>query len=114
MQHKKYLLGPEIISLNINPYTTSIKNSIKLKGIVSNTKIMSLNQRNIILEKHKNFEEIIVFSPGNNIIEIRLVDPFGKEKKYTYNVYLKGVKKEFPKTLIEAKNQQDEKIDQDQ
>ena len=61
-----------------------------MSGQVDNTESMLINKRMIKLNDDGSFEEVIVLLVGLNIIEIDLHDSFGKEKKYTYNVYSSG------------------------
>jgi hypothetical protein len=110
--YTRYKKGPEIISINLQKFTSIEKPSLKVIGKIENTKSVKINERDIILENKKKFEEIIVFSPGDNIIEVLLEDAFGKKKSYLYHIYYNSEKEEYAKTLKEAKEikTQEEKV----
>ena len=61
--------------------------SINIHADVTRTKSVKINGRNILLKNGKTFDDLIVFSPGSNIIDIVLQDVFGKTKSYHYSLY---------------------------
>ena len=107
-RYSRYIKGPEIVTINIQKFTTIENPSLILETTLENTKSVTINGRDIILNNRKNFNEIMVFSLGTNILEIELTDTFGKTKTYIYNIFYKGEKIDYPKTLNEAKAKQEE------
>ncbi|MGB0925437.1 MAG: hypothetical protein ACPGTS_01870, partial [Minisyncoccia bacterium] len=85
-KYNRYITGPEIVSINIENHQTTETPSLFLQAEVTDTQSIFLNGRSLILQNKKNIEEIIVFSPGNNIIEIVLEDSFGKSREYVYHI----------------------------
>lgn len=112
-RYSQYKIGPEIISINMKKFMDVEKPSLSVDAEIKNTQSVTLNKRNILLHNKKTFHEILVFSPGVNIIEIELKDAFGKDKLYTYSVFYKNKDQNFPKTLKEAKIQKKTKEAED-
>lgn len=105
----KYINGPEITAINLENNSYNKQGFHILKADIKNTDTISLNKRDLIINEGTSIEEIIVFSPGRNIIEIELIDPFGKKKKYTYTVFGDMPETDTPKNLAEAQKAQSEK-----
>ena len=103
-RYSRYKVGPEIVSINIEKFMNVDKPSLSIKGELKNTQSIDINNRDIILQDKKTFHEILVFSPGTNIIDIGLKDAFGKVRSYSYNIFYKTETTKHPKTLGEAKD----------
>ncbi len=79
IESKALIQGPQI-TINSPLYGETYKNSdIIIKGLAKNISKISLNDRNIFLDKNGNFIEKLLMSPGYNIINIKAEDRFGKK-----------------------------------
>ncbi len=101
-QYRFYRNGPEIENINIKDHMRIIEPSIEIKATLLNTKAVTLNGRVIKIIDNKKIEELVVFSPGDNIITIGLKDNFGNTKSYSYDIYYSVEDKHY-KTLEEIK-----------
>lgn len=70
-------------------------NILKLSGKATHAKHITINDREILIDKDDNFKEELVLSPGYNIITIEAEDKFDKKTDMTYRVFYK-------KDLVEA------------
>ncbi len=107
-QYRFYVNGPEIVDINIQNHMETKTPSLSIKATLSNTKNITINGKDISIINKKNINELVVFSPGNNIIKIVLKDAFGKDKSYLYNIYYLTDHKEY-KTLKELKESEQKK-----
>ncbi len=107
-RYTKYRTGPQIVSLNIHDFMTVSSPSLLVNAELKNIQSVVINGRNITLQDKIYFHEILVFSPGTNIIEIVLTDAFGKEKHYIYNIFYRAKDTNHLKTLTEARLQNKE------
>lgn len=82
----RYIDGPEITTINIEPYQTVDTLSLPITGTVKNVETISIEGREIIYDDTYTFNDIIVLSPGYTIIDIVVTDPFGKEQIYSYSI----------------------------
>ena len=105
--------GPKISSINIQEYMSVKSPSLELHGQGENIENIFINGRPLILKERNIFDEILVFSPGLNIIEVLLEDAFHKKKKYTYHIFYQTEKTDYPITLSQAKKEQKEKMQKD-
>ena len=78
--------GPQITFISIHEYTTTESPFLTITGETQHTQKILINGRNVILDDTGSFEEIIVFPPGNTIIEIQLEDTFEKQRQYKYKI----------------------------
>ncbi|TSC61250.1 MAG: Xre-like protein DNA-binding protein [Parcubacteria group bacterium Gr01-1014_107] len=53
---------------------------ITIKGYTRNISFISLNDNPITVDEEGNFIEKLLLSPGYNIIKLKVVDRFGREK----------------------------------
>ena len=87
---RNLLLGPQIA---ISPVPQNIigtsSNPLLIKGVAKNVSFLSLDGREIFVDKNGNFSEDMLLLPGYNIIEIYGKDRFGKERKLSLNIYYK-------------------------
>lgn len=109
-RYSRYRKGPEIVSINIEKYMSVESPSLSIDAMIKNTKEARINGRDIILNNKVNFNEIVVFSSGNNIIEIVLTDTFGKIKSHIYNIYYKQDIDSIPRNLKKAKEILEEEV----
>ena len=82
-----YIQGPLIIETNIKPYQTINNPIMRVKGKLKNTSSMKIENRDVMITDSHTFDEIIVLSPGRTIIEMELMDTFGKTRLYKYEIY---------------------------
>jgi hypothetical protein len=109
----RYINGPEIVEISIEEYQTIADTRIEITGQVHNVQNISMNNRDLILADDKKFREIIVVSPGKNILEIDVVDPFGKEREYIYHIYSTQEKDTYPNSYSQAQELQTEENQED-
>jgi len=83
------MFGVKIKNVNIDglPAQTGIKvenNVLEITGVAKNAVNLTLNDREISVDKNGNFSESIILSLGYNIITIKAKDKFGNvdEKDY--------------------------------
>lgn len=82
----RYIHGPQIVEISLKEYQQIDSLSLPITGTVRNVELISINGQNITINDKNTFNEIIVLSPGYTIIDIDLIDPFGKEKTYSYSI----------------------------
>lgn len=56
-----------------------------ISGKALHAKMLSINGREVAVDRLGNFNDGILLSPGYNIVEVALKDKFGKEKRTTYH-----------------------------
>ena len=112
--YRRHRKGPEIIHINLQKFMETQKPSLKLQAQLKNVQSVRINERNIIIKNDKKINEILVFSPGDNIIEIGLTDPFGKKKIYLYHIFYRDRKYTYPQTLKEAQKIQKEQASENE
>ncbi len=73
--------------------TDSIKNGetlnnslLEIHGSAKNAVNLTLNDREISVDKNWNFKESLILLPGWNIIELKARDKFGGQKNLNYQV----------------------------
>ncbi len=84
-----YATGPQIIvSSPLNGLTVS-ESLIKITGQTKNTKLITLNDRPIVIDQTGNFNETILLSYGYNDIILKAEDRFGKITKKELKIVYK-------------------------
>ena len=78
------LFGVRIKNVNINDGETITISPFEVTGKAKNAVILTLNGREISIDKQGNFYETLALLPGYNIVTIRARDKFGNvdEKNY--------------------------------
>jgi len=94
----RYLQGPEIVRISVEEQTILEELYLELYGSVINTDYMYINGRIVKINNDLSFNEVIILSPGKNILDIKLEDSFGKEKKYVYTLYSTAQNKQYETT----------------
>ena len=61
---------------------------LKLKGRAVHATSLSINNRNIPVDKDWSFKESLLLLPGWNIIEVKAEDKFGRKNVKNYQVIL--------------------------
>lgn len=84
-----FIRGP-VLELN-EPKNGSVYNSpvIDVRGAVKNVTDVSLNGRQILINKNGFFKEKYILSKGLNRISIKINDRFDREKENIFDVILK-------------------------
>ncbi len=85
---EKWILGIKIKNLNITDNQTFEENPIKITGNADKASYVSINNREIFIQKNGNFEEYIALLPGYNILEVKAKDKFGNEDIINYKLLL--------------------------
>lgn len=104
----RYIDGPKITEINLEPHQTIDTLDYAIKGSVENTASIKINNNEIILNQDQSFEHIIVFSPGHTIIEIEVIDPFDKVRRYSYSLSTTQESKQYFPTYQQAQEQRRE------
>jgi len=88
---RKVISGPELTldcidkddCINIK----SDKNIYTLSGKTKNVSVIFVGDRKIYMDINGNFKEDLLLYPGNNLINIKSLDRFGKEVKKDISIY---------------------------
>lgn len=99
----RYIDGPKITEINLESYQMIDEFSYLVQGQLENTAQMYIDNTEIILDQDQNFEKLIVLSPGHTIIEIEIIDPFEKVRRYEYTISTTGTDSIYFKKYQEAK-----------
>jgi hypothetical protein len=84
-----YATGPEIlVSTPTNGQSVS-ESLITITGRVKNTKIITLNDRPIVVDPAGNFNEKVLLSYGYNALVLKAEDRFGKKTGQTLQIVYK-------------------------
>ena len=76
------------VTINANIITTPEKTSVsKISGTANHAKFLTLNGREINIDKNGNFSEDIALSDGYSVLTIKAIDQFGKDSLKTIEVY---------------------------
>lgn len=102
----RYLQGPEIVRISVQENTTIEALHLELYGAVINTESIHINGRMVQINNDLSFNEIIVLSPGKNMLDIRVQDSFGKTEDYVYTLY-STVSGEFQISKEEVKDEEE-------
>jgi hypothetical protein len=80
---RNLILGPQIEVLPLS----SEENPINIQGKARNVSFLSLNGRQIFVDKEGKFSEEVLLLPGYNIITIEGRDRFGKTNSAVIKIY---------------------------
>jgi len=84
-----YATGPKI-TVTSPPNGAAVSESlITISGQGKNTKIITLNDRPIVVDEQGNFSEKILLSYGYNVLELKAEDRFGKKTEQKLQVVYK-------------------------
>ncbi|MCA9352817.1 hypothetical protein KC901_01395 [Patescibacteria group bacterium] len=104
----RYLQGPRIVDISLERYQTIETLSVLVEGSTNNTESMTINERTIPMNDDSTFSEVVVLSPGTNIMEIVVTDSFGKQKEYRYTLYSTKTNSPYKNNYTEAQQAQEE------
>lgn len=62
----------------------------KVKGVAKNATLLTLNGREIFIDKQGNFEEDIAFPSGFSVVTLLARDSSGKNAEKTFELYTKN------------------------
>lgn len=81
---KNLIFGVKITNVNITDGAKVSESIIEITGNAQNAINLTLNGREIVIDKDGNFHETIILLPGYNIVNIKAKDKFGHidEKNY--------------------------------
>jgi len=80
------IAGPTITETNISDGMSVSDFYINIWALVKNAEHISINNRPVLANTDSEIADQIALAPGLNILEIKLVDHFGKERLYKYNI----------------------------
>lgn len=70
------IFGVKIKNVNLTDGATYTTPAIDVTGTAKNAKLLTLNGREISVDKDGNFKETIALLPGYNIVSIKATDKF--------------------------------------
>ena len=85
---RNLILGPHIKIISPINGSQVDQNPIIIEGTARNVSFISINGREIYVDKGGNFKEVVVLTTGENSLEVFAKDRFNKEKIeriYLYN-----------------------------
>lgn len=85
---RNLILGPRLTITSPSNGARVDQNPIMVEGVAKNISFISINGREIYVDKDGNFKESVVLTPGENSLEVFTKDRFNKEKIeriYLYN-----------------------------
>ena len=100
--YARYRKGPQINSINLDRFMEVHTPSLTLTAELKNTKAVNINGRETLIKNGNTLSEILVFSPGDNIIHIRLTDSLSKQRDYEYHIFYVDKEQHYPYSLHEA------------
>ena len=84
-----YATGPKI-TVTSPPNGAAVSESlISIDGQAKNTKIITLNDRPIVVDEKGYFSEKILLSDGDNVLELKAEDKFGKKTEQELQIVYK-------------------------
>ena len=87
---KDLLLGVKINNVNLKDGTVVIGSIFEITGNARNAIRLTLDGREISVNKQGDFDETIALLPGYNIIEIKATGKFGNTDKKNYKLIYKA------------------------
>lgn len=86
---RELIFGVEIKNVNLENGGTYIESVQNITGIAKNAVKLTLNGREISIDKDGNFNESIALLSGYNIMSIEATDKFGNSDEKDYQLMLK-------------------------
>ena len=77
-QSRNLIKGPQVALSTPTSGSTVANPLVAIKGTASNISFISLNNRQIFVDKNGNFNEELLLSPGYNMWTIEAKDKFGR------------------------------------
>jgi len=88
-QAQKILAGPVIEITTPQNGATYNSTLIEINGKAKNIAYINLNDRKIFTDKDGNFSEVLLLSPGENVVKLDAWDKFGKQTEKKLELVLK-------------------------
>jgi len=85
-QARDIIFGVRIENVNIVDGSTITESPLDIKGTAKNAIFISLNGREISIDKTGNWNETVALLSGYNIIEIKAEDKFGNKDEKNYKL----------------------------
>lgn len=83
------IFGVKIKNINIKNWVTLEENTERITGNAYGAILLTLNGREILVDKKGNFDEIVALYPGYNIIDLEAKDKFGSKDHKNYQLIYK-------------------------
>lgn len=91
-QSKYLIFGVKIKDINIENQTSFSTNKVEIEGNAKHAVEVTLNGREISIDKTGNFKESIALSEGYNIVTLKAKDKFGHQDEKNYKLtYQKNI-----------------------
>jgi hypothetical protein len=84
-----YATGPKIIITSPTNGLAVAESLITIVGQAKNTKIITLNDRPIVIDEQGNFNEKVLLSYGYNVLVLKAEDRFGKKTEQDLQIVYK-------------------------
>jgi len=88
-QAQKILAGPVIDVYTPQNGATYNSTLIEIDGKAENIAYMNLDDRQMFTDKNGNFSEVLLLSPGENVVKLDAWDKFGKQTEKKLELVLK-------------------------
>ncbi len=82
------LFGSPLEVATASDGTTLTEGFLPVVGKAKHARSVTVNGRDIQIDRDGNFSDAVLLSPGYNVVEVALLDQFGKEKVKTYHLVL--------------------------
>jgi hypothetical protein len=86
---RSLILGPQVEIFSPTNNTETTENLTDIHGKAENISFISLNEKQIFIDKEGVFQEKLLLKPGSNIIQIKARDRFKKEIVKILKIYYK-------------------------
>lgn len=84
-----YATGPKIIVSSPTNGLAVSESLINIDGQGKNTKLITLNDRPLVVDEQGNFSEKVLLSYGYNVLELKAEDRFGKKTERQLQIVYK-------------------------
>jgi hypothetical protein len=85
---KDLLFGAPLSIHTVADGTTLSEGFLPVSGNARHAKSVSINGREVAIDRSGNFVDGVLLSPGYNVVEVALRDQFGKQKVKAYHLVL--------------------------
>ena len=86
---QRIVMGPKIIIDSPKNGITVSTSSLEIIGTTKNINDISLDDRKIFVDEKGDFDEVLLLSPGYNVIDMKASDKFDSETEKTLEVIYK-------------------------
>ena len=83
---RELIFGVQIKNVNIVDGAKMTKSDLDITGVAKNAIEVTLNGREISIDRAGNFNETIILSSGYNIVTIKARDKFGNDDEKNYQL----------------------------